>query len=120
MDATLPESMERLIAQIEAQLHDRPRLARMFRLCFANTWQTTVRRLPDQTTFVATSLQACNGGIGTSPRVVPEEAGGFSAGELVMSNFGRREHLVIDGVPVGRELRDWELPTSAVNPDLLG
>ena len=46
--------MERLIAQVEAQLDDRPRLARMFRLCFANTLQTTVRRLPDQSTFVIT------------------------------------------------------------------
>jgi uncharacterized protein len=54
MDATLPESMERLIAYVEAQLHDRPKLAHMFRLCFANTLQTTVRRLPDQTTFVIT------------------------------------------------------------------
>src|SRR5215213_7708197 len=54
MDAKLPESMERLIAEIEGQLHDRPKLARMFRLCFANTLQTTVRRLPDQTTFVIT------------------------------------------------------------------
>jgi uncharacterized protein len=54
MNTALPESMERLIAQIEAQLHDRPKLARMFRLCFANTLQTTVRRLPDQTTFVIT------------------------------------------------------------------
>ena len=24
-----------------------------------------------------------------------------------MSNFGRREHLLVDGVPVGRELKDW-------------
>src|SRR5215218_2299439 len=54
MDAILPESLERLIAEVEAQLHDRPKLARMFRLCFANTLQTTVRRLPDQTTFVIT------------------------------------------------------------------
>jgi D-aminopeptidase len=37
-----------------------------------------------------------------------------------MSNFGRREHLVIDGVPVGRALRDWQAPTSAVNPERLG
>src|SRR5687767_10210826 len=54
MDSELPESMERLIAEVEAQLQDRPKLARMFRLCFANTLQTTVRRLPDQTTFVIT------------------------------------------------------------------
>jgi len=46
--------MERLIAQVEAQLADRPKLARMFRLCFANTLQTTIRRMPDQSTFVIT------------------------------------------------------------------
>jgi D-aminopeptidase len=39
---------------------------------------------------------------------------------LVMSNFGRREHLLIDGAPVGRELRHWQQPPSAVNPDRLG
>ncbi|HEU5100446.1 MAG TPA: glycoside hydrolase family 125 protein [Roseiflexaceae bacterium] len=54
MHTALPESMERLIAQVEARLHERPKLARMFRLCFANTLQTTVRQLPDQTTFVIT------------------------------------------------------------------
>src|SRR6185436_4000518 len=61
-----------------------------------------------------TGMGCCEfkGGIGTSSRVLPKEADGFTVGVLVMSNFGRREHLVIDGVPVGRELRDWEPPTS--------
>src|SRR6476661_6514851 len=54
MDAILPESLERLIAEVEAQLEDQPKLAHMFRLCFANTLQTTVRRQPDRTTFVIT------------------------------------------------------------------
>jgi D-aminopeptidase len=69
-----------------------------------------------------TGMGCCEfkGGIGTSSRVVPDEAGGFTVGALVMSNFGRREHLVVDGVPVGRALRDWEPPTSVVNPDRLG
>jgi D-aminopeptidase len=69
-----------------------------------------------------TGMGCCEfkGGIGTSSRVLPQESGGFMVGVLVMSNFGRREHLVIDGVPVGRELRDWEPPTSVINPDLLG
>jgi len=44
------------------------------------------------------------GGIGTSSRVTPE----FSLGVLVQLNFGRREDLRIDGVPVGRELADLE------------
>jgi D-aminopeptidase len=47
------------------------------------------------------------GGIGTSSRVTPE---GWTVGVLVMSNFGRREHMRIDGVPVGEALRDWEPP----------
>ncbi|MDW8326328.1 MAG: P1 family peptidase [Anaerolineales bacterium] len=41
------------------------------------------------------------GGIGTSSRITPY---GWTLGVLVMSNFGRREQLCIDGVPVGREL----------------
>ncbi len=43
------------------------------------------------------------GGIGTSSRVTNE----FSLGVLVQLNFGRREDLRIDGVPVGVELSDF-------------
>ena len=69
-----------------------------------------------------TGMSCCEfkGGIGTSSRVIPAEAGGYTLGMLVMSNFGRREHLRVDGVPVGRELRDWQAPPSVVNPDQLG
>jgi D-aminopeptidase len=69
-----------------------------------------------------TGMSCCEfkGGIGTSSRVLPAEAGGYTVGVLVMSNFGRREHLLVDGVPVGRELRDWQGPPSVVNPDRLG
>jgi D-aminopeptidase len=42
------------------------------------------------------------GGIGTASRVVR----GFTVGVLVMTNFGDRENLLIDGVPVGREIVD--------------
>ena len=41
------------------------------------------------------------GGIGTASRVVPA---GYTVGVLVMSNFGDRERLTVDGVPVGRLL----------------
>lgn len=41
------------------------------------------------------------GGIGTSSRLVPA---GHTVGVLVMTNFGSRERLTIDGVPVGRLL----------------
>jgi D-aminopeptidase len=43
------------------------------------------------------------GGIGTASRIVP---GGFVLGVLVLTNFGDRPLLRIDGVPVGREIPD--------------
>jgi D-aminopeptidase len=46
------------------------------------------------------------GGIGTASRSLPPESGGFRVGALVMTNFGRREDLRIDGVPVGQEIVD--------------
>ncbi len=48
------------------------------------------------------------GGIGTSSRVLPDELGRYTVGVLVQSNFGSRRKLRIDGVPVGRELADYE------------
>jgi D-aminopeptidase len=42
------------------------------------------------------------GGIGTSSRVVAR--GGYTVGVLVQSNFGDWADLVIQGIPVGREL----------------
>jgi D-aminopeptidase len=41
------------------------------------------------------------GGIGTSSRVVPD---GSTVGVVVMTNFGERHRLTVDGVPVGRLL----------------
>lgn len=46
------------------------------------------------------------GGIGTSSRRLPSDAGGYTVGVLVQANFGRRDQLVVDGVPVGREIPD--------------
>jgi D-aminopeptidase len=45
-------------------------------------------------------------GIGTSSRQLPANDGGYKVGVLVQANFGTREQLTIDGVPVGRELGD--------------
>jgi len=42
-------------------------------------------------------------GIGTSSRVLPPEAGGYTVGVLVQTNFGGS--LMINGAPVGRELK---------------
>jgi D-aminopeptidase len=50
------------------------------------------------------------GGIGTSSRVV-HEAGTCVVGVLVQANYGRRVRLRIDGVPVGEEIPETEVPT---------
>ncbi len=47
-------------------------------------------------------------GIGTSSRVLPTENGGYTVGVLVQANYGRREDLLIAGVPVGREISDLQ------------
>lgn len=60
------------------------------------------------------------GGIGTASRLV--EAGGttYTVGALVQSNYGARELLRVDGVPVGREIGADEVPLAkepAPRPD---
>lgn len=46
------------------------------------------------------------GGIGTSSRIIPDQAGGYTVGVLVQSNFGGT--LLIDGIPVGEELKQLD------------
>jgi len=53
------------------------------------------------------------GGIGTSSRHVEVPGGAYTVGALVQANYGRRHHLRVDGVPVGREL---EAGAGAVEP----
>jgi D-aminopeptidase len=45
-------------------------------------------------------------GTGTASRRLAATDGGFCVGVLVQANFGRREQLMIAGVPVGREITD--------------
>jgi D-aminopeptidase len=52
------------------------------------------------------------GGIGTSSRVVAERDGGFTVGSLVQSNFGFREWLRVDGVPVGEAINTDVVPSA--------
>ena len=50
-------------------------------------------------------------GIGTSSRVVPLPDGRpCTVGVLLQANFGRRERLTVDGVPVGRFLTPERIP----------
>jgi D-aminopeptidase len=48
------------------------------------------------------------GGTGTASRIVR----GWHVGALVQANYGDREHLRIDGVPVGRELPRAVIPSA--------
>jgi D-aminopeptidase len=52
------------------------------------------------------------GGIGSSSRLVSSGRSDYTVGVLLMSNFGDRERLTIDGVPAGR-LLTWPPPRAA-------
>jgi D-aminopeptidase len=52
------------------------------------------------------------GGIGTASRVIDERDGGFTVGALVQTNFGYREWLRVDGVPVGEVVNDDVVPSA--------
>jgi D-aminopeptidase len=51
------------------------------------------------------------GGIGTASRVVSTDDGGWTVGALVQANYGERDQLRIDGVPVGEEIPVVEVPS---------
>jgi D-aminopeptidase len=59
------------------------------------------------------------GGIGTASRIVDADSGGFTVGALVQANYGRRDWLRVDGVPVGEAIpvADVPSPYSAVQDD---
>jgi D-aminopeptidase len=51
------------------------------------------------------------GGTGTASRRLGDADGGWTVGALVQANYGWRERLTIDGVPVGRELGTDVIPS---------
>jgi D-aminopeptidase len=51
------------------------------------------------------------GGIGTASRLVAEADGGWTVGVLVQANYGEREQLRIDGVPVGEAIPVSDVPS---------
>jgi D-aminopeptidase len=62
------------------------------------------REAPEEGAVGAGTGMSClgfKGGIGTCSRLVPS---GHTVGVLVLSNFGDRQRLTVDGVPVGRLL----------------
>ena len=52
------------------------------------------------------------GGIGTASRVLDAAAGGWTIGVLVQANYGERDLLRIDGVPVGACIPRSEVPSA--------
>ncbi len=59
---------------------------------------------PDEGAVGAGTGMSClgfKGGIGSASRLVPD---GHTVGVLVLTNFGERERLTVDGVPIGRLL----------------
>jgi D-aminopeptidase len=69
-----------------------------------------VRQAPAEGAVGAGTGMSClgfKGGIGTASRVVPS---GHTIGALVLTNFGERQRLTVDGVPVGRLLPPAEGP----------
>src|ERR1700674_790335 len=53
------------------------------------------------------------GGIGTASRVVTVDGETYTVGALTLTNFGWRSELMIDGVPIGREIEDLMPPETA-------
>ncbi|MCX6048431.1 MAG: P1 family peptidase [Chloroflexi bacterium] len=51
------------------------------------------------------------GGIGTASRLAESTGGQYIVGALVQANYGRRHHLRVDGVPVGRAIPSEMVPT---------
>jgi D-aminopeptidase len=51
------------------------------------------------------------GGTGTASRLVPVGEASYALGVLVQANYGTRERLCVEGVPVGREVTPEEVPT---------
>ncbi|MEQ1963650.1 P1 family peptidase [Xenorhabdus khoisanae] len=49
------------------------------------------------------------GGTGTSSRILDKKDGGYTVGVLVQGNFGDRNDLIISGIPVGKEIKDFDL-----------
>jgi len=51
------------------------------------------------------------GGIGSASRVIASDDGGWTVGALVQANYGSRELLRVDGVPVGEAIPTSEVPS---------
>ena len=60
------------------------------------------------------------GGTGTASRRLTAADGGWTVGALVQANYGRRERLTVDGVPVGLAIGPDEIPSPFVETAATG
>ena len=58
------------------------------------------------------------GGIGTASRVLDPAQGGWTVGVLVQANYGRRDWLRVDGVPIGAAIPTSEVPSAHATADV--
>jgi D-aminopeptidase len=58
-----------------------------------------------------TTCHEFKGGTGTASRIAQTTGGTFTVGALVQANYGARELLRVDGVPVGREIGTDVVPS---------
>ncbi len=56
------------------------------------------------------------GGIGTASRVVTAAGGRYTVGALVQANYGQRDQLRLDGVPIGRMIGPEVVPLPDDHP----
>ena len=54
MEKMLPEALLKLIKRVEENFPEDPKMVQLFVNCFTNTLDTTVKRLPDKTTYIIT------------------------------------------------------------------
>ncbi|MEM7028732.1 MAG: P1 family peptidase [Chloroflexota bacterium] len=59
---------------------------------------------------------AFKGGIGTASRMVTCPSGTYTVGALVQANYGAREDLRVDGIPVGQEITIEKIPSPRAEP----
>jgi D-aminopeptidase len=58
------------------------------------------------------------GGTGTASRVVSQDDDRYTVGALVQANYGARDLLRVDGVPVGREIGPAVVPAHRSGPPI--
>ena len=83
----------------------------------------TSERAPEQGAVGAGTGLTClgfKGGIGTASRRVTIGAVGYTVGVLLLTNFGSRDRLTVNGLAIGRQLGDHGVPVAEPTPPEAG